>query len=330
MKAAYIDQPGPAASIQVGELPLPTLQDGAVLVRVSAVTVNHVDTYIRSGAYPIEMPSPFIIGRDMAGTVEAVGAKARRFHVGEAVWSNCLGIDGQQGTFAEYLAIPEERLYHLPVGVEPQEAVAVVHSALTAVIGLFSKTRLAAGDTLFINGGSGSVGLAVLQIAKASGARVGVTAGNEEKARMCRENGADLVVIYPREDVEQAIRGFAPAGLDIFWEATSALDLERTIPLMAQHGRLVVVAGQEKPSPFPVRPFYLRNCSLHGFTVTGTSVSDLQAYARQINAWMARKTLKARIQEILPLAAAARAHQMQEAGELSGKIILMPDLARDG
>lgn len=324
MKAAYIDRPGPAASIQVGELPLPTLHDHAVLVRVSAVTVNHVDTYIRSGAYPIEMPLPFIIGRDMVGTVEDVGAKVRRFHVGEAVWSNCLGIDGQQGTFAEYVAAPEERLYCLPDGVEPQEAVAVLHSGLTAVLGLFSKARLAAGDTLFINGGSGSLGLAVLQIAKASGARVGVTAGNEERARVCRENGADLVVSYHREDVEQAIRGFAPTGLDIFWEATSALDLERTIPLMAQHGRLVVVAGKEEPSPFPVRPFYLRNCSLHGFTVTGTNVSDLQAYARQINAWMARKTLKAKIQEILPLAAAARAHQMQEAGGLSGKIVLMP------
>lgn len=324
MKAAFIEQPGPVDNIHFGELPLPRLHEHAVLVRVNAVTVNHVDTYIRSGSYPTEIPLPFIIGRDMAGIVEAVGTKVRQFQVGEAVWSNCLGISGQQGTFAEYVAAPEDRLYHLPDGVEPQEAVAVVHSALTAVIGLFSKARIVAGDTLFINGGSSSVGLAVLQIAKASGARVGVTAGSDEKAQWCREHGADLVVDYHRDDVGQTIRDFAPAGLDVLWESTSVLDFQRTIPLMAQHGRLVVVAGGEKPSPFPVGPFYLRNCSLYGFTVTGASVSDLQTCARQINAWLARKTLKARIQTIMPLSEAAEAHRMQEAGGLSGKIVLTP------
>lgn len=325
MKAAYIERPGPATSIRFGELPLPTLHDHAVLVHVSAVAVNHVDTYIRSGAYSIELPLPFIVGRDMVGTVEMVGAKVRQFHAGDTVWSNCLGIDGLQGTFAEYVAAPADRLYHLPPGVAPQEAVATLHSALTAVIGLFAKAQLAAGDTLFINGGSGSVGLAVLQIAKAVGARVGVTAGNAEKAQWCRALGADLVVNYRRENVGQAIQDFAPAGLDVFWQATAAPDLEWAVPLMAWCGRLIVIAGDEQPAPFPVRPFYLRNCSLHGFTVTGASVSDLQTHARQINAWLARSTLKARIQAVLPLSQAARAHQLQEAGGLSGKIVLTPD-----
>ncbi len=95
-------------------------------------------------------------------------------------------------------------------------------------------------------------------------------------------------------------------------------------PLMARHGRFLAIAGSEQPSPFSVRPFYLRNCSLHGFTVTGTSVSDLQACARQINAQLARKILKARIQCVMPLSEAAQAHQIQEAGGLSGKIVLTP------
>jgi NADPH2:quinone reductase len=324
MKAAYIEQPGPTANIRFGELPLPALHDHMALVRVDAVAVNHVDTYIRSGAYPIEMPMPFIIGRDMVGTVEAVGANVRNFRVGDVVWSNCLGIDGLQGTFAGFVAAPEERLYHLPQGVETQEAVAVAHSALTAVIGLFSKARLTAGDTLFINGGSGSVGLAVLQLAKAAGARVGVTAGSEEKAQWCRKMGADRVVNYRREDVGRAIRDFAPAGLDIYWEATPSLDPERVVPLMAQQGRLVVIAGNERPASFPVKPFYLRNCSLHGFTVTGTNVYDLQVYARQINAWLTRKVLKAKIAEVMPLSEAAQAHRKEEEGGLFGKIVLLP------
>jgi NADPH2:quinone reductase len=326
MKAAYIEQPGPIENIRFGELPLPTVHKHEVLVRVVAVTVDHVDTYIRSGAFPIEMPSPFIIGRDMVGIVDTIGAGVRQFKVGEHVWSNCLGIDGQQGTFAEYLAVPENRLYPLPQGIEPYEVVAAVHSALAAIIGLFSKAQLTAGDTLFINGGSGSVGLAILQIAKACGARVAVTAGSKEKAEWCQKMGADRVVNYHTEQIAEAIRDFAPSGIDIFWETTPALDLEQVLPIMAEHGRIIVVAGREEwRGTFPVKLFYTRNCTLSGFIVTGTSIEQLRHYARQINAWLARGTLKTKIQEIMPLSQAARAHKLQEQGKLFGKIVLVPD-----
>lgn len=324
LKAAYVDRPGPIEAIRYGDLPLPVLQAQDVLVRVSAVTVNHVDTFIRSGAFETGIPLPFIIGRDMVGIVESVGPQVTQFKVGDSVWSNCLGIEGYQGTFAEYVAAPADRLFSLPPNVNPQEAVAVLHSALTAATGLFTKAQLAAGDNLFIHGGSGSIGLAVLQIAKAHGARVGVTAGDEEKAQRCRDFGADLVVNYHREDLGQALQLWAPQGIDIFWEATSALDLEQILPNMAQNGRLVVIAGKDRQCKFPLWPFYTRNCSIHGFTVTGTGVSDYARYARQINAWLANHTLKAKIQTVMPLSEAARAHEMQEQGGLSGKIVLVP------
>lgn len=325
MKAAYIEKPGPADSIIYGELPRPNLNEREALVRVRAVTVNHVDIYIRSGVFPVAMPLPFIIGRDMVGEVVAVGPAVQKVNTGDYVWSNCLGIEGQQGTFAEYLAVPEDRLYQLPAGLEPHEVVAVLHAALTAVTGLFTKAKLLAGDTVFIQGGSGSVGLAVLQIAKACGARVAATAGDEEKAAWCRQMGADLVINYHTESIEEAMRDFAPEGIDIFFESTPALNLEQIVPLMANHGRIIVVAGPEQGVVLPVRPFYLGNCSLHGFVVTGTPVDQLQAYARQINAWLARGILKAKIQEIMPLSQAARAHRLQEQGKLNGKIVLVPD-----
>lgn len=325
MKAAYIESPGSAASIRYGELPLPALADDAVRVRVEAVAVNHVDTYIRGGAVAIDLPLPFVIGRDMVGRVQAFGARVKRWRVGDAVWSNCLGIDGLQGSFAELVSVPDERLYPLPAGVEPRDAVAVLHSALTAVIGLRAKARLAAGDSLFVNGGSGSVGLAVLQIAKACGARVAVTAGSDDKAGWCRESGADRVIDYRREDLAVALREFAPSGLDVYWEATRGLDLERAVPLMARNGRFVVVAADERPCPLPTRQFYLRNCSLHGFTVTGTSVAELGTCARQINAWLANGTLRARVQQVMPLAMAAQAHRLEEEGRLAGKLVLVPE-----
>ncbi len=137
--------------------------------------------------------------------------------------------------------------------------------------------------------------------------------------------GADRVVDYHREDLGRAIRDFAPAGLDIFWEATRASPLDRVIPLMARHGRVIIMAGRDSTAQLPVWPFFVGNCSIHGFTVTGTSVSELSSYARQINAWMSNGTLKGRIDRVLPLSETALAHRKQEEGKLFGKIVLVPE-----
>lgn len=128
--------------------------------------------------------------------VAQIGTAVRRFKPGERVWANHQCYDDRQGTSAEYVNVDERLLSPLPPGVDMQEAVAVLHSALTAVVGLFAKARLHAGETMFVNGGSGNVGSAILQFAKASGARVIVTAGSEEKIRWCRELGAALVINY--------------------------------------------------------------------------------------------------------------------------------------
>jgi NADPH:quinone reductase len=127
MKAAYIERIGPPEYIRYGDLEKPTLHDTQILVKVAAVAVDPIDTYIRSGAYPIKLPIPFIIGRDMVGTVEAVGRSVRGFSLDARVWCNNQGYDGRQGTFAEYLAVDEDLLYPLPDGADEKEAVAVVH-----------------------------------------------------------------------------------------------------------------------------------------------------------------------------------------------------------
>ncbi|MCZ7591858.1 MAG: NADPH:quinone reductase [Kiritimatiellae bacterium] len=324
MKAAFIEHTGDASGIRFDELSMPRVGPLDVLVRVEAVAVNHVDTLIRSGRYPLPLPMPFIIGRDMVGTVERIGSGVQPFNIGNRVWSNCLGIEGLQGTFAEFIAAPAERLFHLPDGIEAIEAVAILHSGLTAAMGLFSKTTLRAGETLFVNGGSSSVGLAVLHVAKSLGARVAVTAGDEEKAKRCREAGAEVVVDYRHEDIWEAIKGFAPNGLDMYWEIAPGINFERLIPLMAREGRIIFVTGGDEPLPFPARAFYLRNLSLHGFTVTGASISELRACAERINTWLSSGVLKAPIQAVLPLADAAKAHSLQEAGGLTGKLVLTP------
>jgi NADPH:quinone reductase len=325
MKAAYIEQVGPPQTIQYGDLPMPTIGRTDILVKVEAVAVNGVDTYIRSGRVKTALPFPFIIGRDMVGIVTEIGEDVTQFRPGDRVWTNNQGYDGRQGTFAQYCRVDERLLSHLPAGIAPVEAVAVLHSSLTAILGLFFKARLAAGETIFINGGDGNIGTAVLQLAKASGARVLVTAGNEEKEQWCRALGADLVINYKTEDVSRAIKDVAPQGVQVYWDATTHFDAAGALDVMAQRGRIIVMAGPAQQTLLPVGSFYFRNCTLYGFTVTDATTEELRRYADQMNAWFAKGLPKGKIAQTLPLSHAAEAHQLYETRSLFGKLVLLPD-----
>ena len=326
MKAAFIETPGPPESIRYGDLEEPIPRNDQVLVKVVAVTVNPVDTYIRSGAYPIPLPRPFIIGRDLVGIVEAVGRGVTRFAPGQRVWCNNQGYGGRQGTFAEFVAVDEGLLYPLPDGVNEHEAVAVVHSALTACIGLVREAAIQAGETLFINGGSGNVGSAALQVAHHFGARVIVTAGSTEKIRRCLELGADRAVNYKTEDVAAAIRDFASQGVDVYWDTTQEPDFERSVPLLKHRGRIILMAGLNAHPPFPVGAFYTKDCSMHGFAITNATPEELRDVADQINRLLAAGALKTKVDRVVPLAEAAMAHRLFEEhqAELNGKIVLIP------
>jgi NADPH:quinone reductase len=326
MKAAFIETPGPPESIRYGDLEEPTPRNDQVLVKVAAVTVNPVDVYIRSGGYPIPLPQPFIIGRDLVGIVQAAGAEVTRFAPGQRVWCNNQGYGGRQGTFAEFVAVDEGLLYPLPDGVNAHDAVAVMHSALTACIGLMREAAIQPGETLFINGGSGNVGSAALQVARHFGARVIVTAGSAEKIKRCLELGADCAVDYKTDDVVAAIRNFAPQGVDVYWDTTRAPDFERFVPLLRHRGRTILMAGLNAHPSFPVGAFYTKDCSVHGFAVTNATPQELREVAEQINHLLAAGALKAKIDRVMPLADAAMAHRLFEdkQGELSGKIVLTP------
>src|SRR5579875_3977853 len=191
MKAAYIDTTGGPEVIQYGDLPQPVPQSGEVLVRVGAVAVNPIDLYIRAGTVAMPLPKPFIIGCDLAGTVEQLGPAASRFRVGDRVWGSNQGLLGRQGTFAEYAAVAEDWLYPTPDGVDDTIAVAGALVGITAHLGLFRDAQLQPGEIVYVNGGSGGVGSMVVQMAKAIGARVITTVGSADKAKLCRELGAD-------------------------------------------------------------------------------------------------------------------------------------------
>lgn len=330
MKAAYIKQVGPPENITYGELPTPEPKGAQVLVRVKAAAVNPIDTYIRSGAVKMELPLPFIVGCDLAGVVEKCGPDAKRFKPGERVWGSNQGLLGRQGTSAEFAAVDETWLYPTPDGVSDQQAAAGALVGITSHLGLVRCAKLATGEILFVNGGTGGVGSTVVQMAKAIGARVITTAGSQEKVEACRALGADLAINYKTEDVDAAVRQFAPAGVNVWWETLREPNFERTVPLLAQRGRMIVMAGREARPVFPVGPFYVKDCSLFGFAMFNATPDEQRACSTDISRWLAAGQLKPRIDRVLPLADAAEAHRLQEAntlqqaGTLAGKIVLTP------
>src|SRR5438445_4258724 len=331
MKAGYYETTGGPEVIRYGELPKPSLKQGEVLVWVGAASLNPIDTYIRSGAVAMPLPKPFIPGCDLAGTVEAVGPGVQRFKAGDRVWRSNQGLLGRQGTFAEYACVAEEWLYPTPPNVRDEEAAAVALVGITAHLGLFRCGKLQAGETVFVNGGTGGVGSMVVQMAKAAGARVITTVGSAEKAALCKSWGADLVLNYKTEDVDASIRDFTKdKGVDVWYETQREPNFERTVPLMAGRGRIVIIAGGQARPVFPVGPFYTKDLELHGFAVFNATPDEQRRCAEDINRWLAEKKLKAPIGKTFKFSETAAAHRLLEentlnkAGTLTGKIVLVP------
>ena len=331
MKAAYIETTGAPDIIRYGDLPKPTPRPGEVLVRVGAVAVNPIDTYIRAGMVAMPLPKPYVIGCDLAGTVEAVGQGGGRFRPTERVWGSNQGLLGRQGTFAEYATVAEEWLYPTPANVPDTIAAAAALVGITAHLGLFRCAGLQAGETVFVNGGTGGVGSMVVQMARTVGAKVITTVGSAEKADLCRRWGADCVLNYKTDDVPARVRTFThDKGVNVWYETLREPDFQRTVPLMAMRGRIILMAGRQAQPIFPVGPFYTRDLSLHGFAMFNAGAQEQRRASEDINRWLAEKKLEAPIGRTFRLSEAAAAHRLQEentlqkAGSLVGKIVLTP------
>lgn len=330
MKAAYITHPGPPECIVVGELPTPKPTGSQVLVKVAATAVNPIDTYVRAGTVAMPLPQPFVVGCDLAGVVAAVGPASKRLKAGDRVWGSCQGILGRQGTFAEYAAVDESFLYPIPAGVSDETAAACALVSLTAYLGLERDAGLKAGETLFVNGGTGGVGSMVVQMAKAMRARVVTTAGSAEKLAKARELGADLAINYRTDDVPARVNEFAPEGINVWLETLREPDFDRTVGLLAARGRMILIAGRDARPPFPVGPFYVKGCRLFGFAMFNATTDELRAGADAINRWLAAGKIRPCIDRVLPLAETAAAHRLQEestvgkSGVLAGKIVVKP------
>ncbi|MBM4074623.1 MAG: NADPH:quinone reductase [Planctomycetes bacterium] len=332
MKSAFIRQTGAPSVIEYGDLPTPVPRPNEVLIKVAATSVNPIDTYIRAGAVAMINKFPYIIGSDLSGTVEQIGTEAKRFQPGNRVWCSNQGLFGRQGTFAEYACVDERWLYPVPEKMSDEEAAAGALVGITAQMGLFLHADLKPGEVVFVNGGSGGVGSAVLQLAKAAGAFVATTAGSDEGIEICRRLGADLAVDYRESNLDDQLRAFSipHGGIHVWFETVREPTFDRTCSLMAPRGRIVLMAGRASRPEFPVGPFYVKDLRMIGFAMFNGTPDEQRAAAQMLNRLYDVGKWKPLIGKTLPLSEAAAAHQLQEdntinkRGTLRGKIVLIP------
>ena len=334
MRAAVFTAPGPPEVLQVRDRPDPgDPGPGEVRVRVGAVSVNPIDTYVRAGTVsPGPTPSdehPRTAGCDWAGTVEAVGSGVTRVAVGDRVWGVSRGI-GRNGSAQEALREPAELCFPTPDETTDVQAAALGLAAVTAHLGLFRTGGLEPSpeieQTVFINAGSGGVGSAAVGLARRANYQVVTTAGTDAKREECRRRGAHVALDYRAPDLAGRLRalwgdGIAlPAcGFALWLETHRDPDLHLAVPLMANGGTVVLLAGRAAEPSFPLGALYTRDVSLRGFALFNAAPEELRTAAAGVAG------IDPLIARAYPLAEIARAHADLEAGDTGdrgGKLVV--------
>ncbi|MCL6526725.1 MAG: quinone oxidoreductase [Thermaceae bacterium] len=320
MKAIRVHQIGGPEVMGLEELPLPTPGPGQVLVQIRAIGVNFIDTYKRSGLYPL--PLPFTLGEEASGTVEALGEGVGGLKVGDkVVYANILG------AYAEYAVVPAEKLVRIPDALDFKRAAAAMLQGMTAHYLAHSTYPLKAGETCLIHAGAGGLGLLLIQMAKRAGATVIATASSEEKRALAKEAGADYALPY--EGFAEAVRELTGGqGAQVVYDSVGRTTWEGSLNSLRVRGMLVL-CGQSSGPVAPFDPQVLNQKG--GLFLTRPSLGhylqsreELEWRAGEVMRWVAEGRLKVRIGMEFPLAEAAEAHRQLQARATTGKVLLIP------
>ncbi len=322
MKAIRVQRTGGPEVMELDDVPIPRPKAGEAVVKVSVAGVNSIDGHFRDGS--LRTPLPFIPGQEGAGVVTEVGPQAKTVKVGDRVaWSGVLG------SYAEYVVSPEEHLVPVPAELTDEQAAAAMMHGLTAHYLANDAHKLKAGETALVHAAAGGVGLLLVQMARAIGARVIGTASSEEKAALAREAGANEVIIFTRQDFEAEVKRLTGGkGVDVVYDGVGKATFEKNLNVMRLRGMLVLYGMSSGPVP-PVDPaklsekgsLYMARTTLAHFTATR---EELLARTGALFAMIAAGRLKLRIAKTYPLAEAAQAHRDMEARKVAGKLLLLP------
>ena len=308
--------------MELAELPVPQPKANEAVVKVAASGVNFIDVYFREGRYKASVP--FVLGQEGAGVVSAVGSDVTSVKQGDRVaWT------GLQGSYAEYAAVPVDRLVPIPTSVTDQQAAATMLQGMTAHYLSHDTYPLKRGETALVHAAAGGVGLLLVQMAHNIGARVIATVSTEQKAKLAREAGADEVILYTQSDFEEETKRLTGGkGVDVVYDSVGKTTFEKGLNVLRPRGYMVLFGGSSGAVP----PFDLIALSQKGsLYVTRPTLGhyiatreELVARSGAVFGMMAAGKLKLRIEHIYPLAEAQQAHRDLEGRKTTGKLLLIP------
>jgi NADPH2:quinone reductase len=319
MQAIKVREFGLPAVLRLEEAANPQPGAGEILVKIEAVGVNPVETYIRSGAYAAKPDLPYTPGSDGAGTVKATGPAVGKFKIGDRVYLS----GSLTGTYAELALCRETQAHPLWAGLSFAQGAAIGVPYPTAWRALFRKARAQKGETLFVHGGSGGVGIAAIQIARAAGLRVIASAGSAAGLKLIEEQGAIALDHSAAGYLDQLARLAGGSGPDVILEMLANVNLAQDLERIAPRGRIVVIGSRGKVEIDP-RLFMARECEVTGMMLFNAQPEDLAAAHAGLAEGLSSGALRPVIGREFPLAEAAAAHEAVMTGGHSGKIVLVP------
>jgi NADPH2:quinone reductase len=322
MKAIQVKQVGGPDAMEVVELPVPQPKANEAVVKLAAAGVNFIDVYVREGRY--KAPLPLVPGQEGAGVVTAVGSNVKLVKLGDRVaWASILG------AYAEYAAVPADRLAVIPNGVTDEQAAAAMLQGMTAHYLSHDTYPLKRGETALIHAAAGGVGLLLVQMAHNMGARVIATVSTEEKAKLARAAGADEVILYTQTDFETETKRLTGGkGVDVVYDSVGKTTFDKGLNILRPRGMMALFGGSSGAVP-PFDPMilnqkgslFLTRPTLGHYTSTR---EELVERAGAVFGMIAAGKLKLRIEHTYPLAEAPRAHRDLEGRKTTGKLLLIP------
>lgn len=322
MKAIVVSAPGGPDQLALTDVPDPLPGNDEILVSVIAAGLNFIDTYHRSGLYPMEMP--FTPGLEGAGTVLAVGPGVTQYQPGDAIcWTWAIG------SYAEKVVIPADQAIPLPEDVAPTVAAALLLQGITAHYLATDTFPLKEDDRCLIHAGAGGVGLLLTQIAKMAGAEVFTTVGSKEKAELSTGAGADHVILYNETDFKEEVEEIAgPGAIDVVYDGVGAATFLKGLDLLRARGMLVTFGNASGPPP-EISPLilagkgslFLTRPTMAHYTATR---QELLSRTTDLFDWVSEGRLDVRIGAEFALADAADAHRALEGRSTTGKVLIRP------
>ncbi len=324
MKAIVITQPGGPEVLRIEDRPKPSFGPNEVLVKVAAAGINRPDVFQRKGNYPPPTGAPADIpGLEIAGVVAEMGANVARWKIGDKVCALVMG-----GGYAEYCNVPEGQCLPIPGNLSFAEAASLPETFFTVWSNVFDRGALKKGETLLVHGGSSGIGVTAIQMAKALGSAVYVTAGSDEKCRFCEELGAEHAINYKTDSFPEVIKQLTNSkGVDVILDMIGGDYTPGNIESLADEGRLVLINTMKgKDVQIDLSQVMRKRLTITGSMLRSRPVEFKSAIARNLeeHIWplLASGKIKSVINSVFPAGDASKAHQLMESSEHMGKIVL--------